>query len=80
MSDPDKAKCYLLINVHAGHEDEVEIALTNMAEIIGCDQVTGEADLIAIAQAEDYQHLLGDLLTKIRHIEGISQTSTCLVL
>lgn len=74
------SRAYLLINVHAGCEDEVEISLTNLAEITQCDQVTGDHDLIAVVEAADYQQILGPLLAEIRKIDGISHTQTCLVL
>lgn len=73
-------RAYLLISVHAGRESEVQQALQALEEVIACDQVTGEPDLIAVVEAPDYQHILGPLLGQIRHIEGISHTSTCLVL
>jgi DNA-binding Lrp family transcriptional regulator len=73
-------RSYLLIHVHAGAESKAQAALQALDEIVACDQVTGEMDLIAIAEGPDYQHILGPLLTKIRQIEGISHTQTCLVL
>ncbi len=75
-----KSRAYLLINAHAGHEDDVQKALEALEEVARCDQVTGEHDLIAVVEAPDYQHVLGPLLAKIRHIDGISHTSTNLVL
>ncbi len=73
-------RAYLLINVDAGCEDQVEIGLTGLEEVTVCDQVTGEMDLIAVIDAPDYQHVLGPLLSKVRQIEGIAHTQTCLVL
>jgi DNA-binding Lrp family transcriptional regulator len=73
-------RAYLLVSVHAGQEQQVQDALIKLEEVIACDQVTGEPDLIAVVEAPDYQHILGTLLAKIRHIEGVSHTSTCLVL
>ncbi|NUP89040.1 MAG: Lrp/AsnC ligand binding domain-containing protein [Candidatus Sumerlaeia bacterium] len=73
-------RAYLLVNVHAAREAEVQQALRGLEEVIACDQVTGDNDLIAVVEAPDYQHILGPLLQKIRNIEGISHTVTCLVL
>lgn len=73
-------RAYLLINVHAGRETDVQQSLQALPEIAQCDQVTGDNDLIAIVEAPDYQHILGPLLSRIRGIDGISHTVTCLVL
>ena len=59
-------RAYLLINVHAGQEQSVQEALRGLEEVLACDQVTGEPDLIAMVEAPDYQHILGQLLAKIR--------------
>lgn len=76
----DKKRAYLLISIHSGREPEVEVALKALPEVVACDQVTGDMDMIAVVEAPDYGHILGALLSKIRHIDGISHTATCLVL
>jgi DNA-binding Lrp family transcriptional regulator len=76
----EKKRAYLLMNVHSSKEEEVEAALGAMSEVVNCDQVTGDMDMIVVVEAPDYGHILGPLLAEIRKIDGISHTSTCLVL
>jgi DNA-binding Lrp family transcriptional regulator len=74
------SRAYLLINVHSGKEDEIQSTLQGFEEVVTCDQVTGDSDLIAVVETTDYQQVLGPFLAKIRSIDGITHTSTCLVL
>ena len=74
------AKAYLKISVETGKEKEVRDALQDIPEVRTADLTTGDQDIIAIIEAQSYETLLRMIVEKTRGIEGISSTSTSLVL
>ena len=74
------AKAYLKISVDAGQEREVRSALRRISEVKSADLTTGDQDIIVIIEASTYETLLKVLVEELRQIEGISSTSTSLVL
>ena len=74
------ASAYLKIWVGMGEEREVREALKGLPGIKRADLTTGEQDIIALLEAEDYPGLLESILSEIRTISGVERTVTNLVL
>jgi DNA-binding Lrp family transcriptional regulator len=74
------AKAYLKISVEAGREKEIRKALQEIPEVTTADLTTGDQDIIAVIEASSYDKLLRTIVEEMRGIEGITSTSTSLVL
>ena len=74
------AKAYLKVIVEAGMEREVCDALKKLSEVTSADLTTGDQDIIAIVEAPNYETLLKIIVEKMRQIDGITGSSTSLVL
>lgn len=74
------AAAYLKIWVGVGRERSVREALKNLSGIRRVDITTGEQDIIALIESEDYPGLLEAILSDVRSIEGVERTETNLVL
>ena len=74
------AKAYLKICVDAGMEKKVCSSLKKLPIVKTADMTTGDQDIIAIVEAPSYEALLKAIVEQMRQIEGISSTSTSLVL
>ncbi len=74
------AKAYLKISVEAGKEREVCGSLKKLARVKSADLTTGDQDIIAVVEAPNYEALLKTIVEETRKIEGITSTSTSLVL
>ena len=70
---------YVLIEAEVGRSDDVIAELRTLEGIKSAHFVTGQYDVIAIAQAPTLADL-NPLISKIQHIEGINKTVTCLVI
>jgi len=66
---------YVLINAAPAHEHEVYTKLSKIPKIVEAHPLFGEFDLIAKVDAEDFEKL-GNLVVKIRSIEGVTDTKT----
>jgi len=74
------ATAYLKIWVGVGKERSVREALKELKGIRRADITTGEQDIVALIEAEDYPGLLEAILNDVRSIEGVERTETNLVL
>ena len=74
------AKAYLKINVQPGKEKIVRSALAEIKGVKEAYLTTGNQDIIALIEGEDFESLLKLVLTKLRVIEGIIKTDTNLIL
>lgn len=74
------AKAYLKINVQPGKERAVRDQLLQKENVLQADLTSGEQDIIALIQAENYEQLMNFVVTELRPIEGIIKTVTNLVL
>jgi DNA-binding Lrp family transcriptional regulator len=72
-------KAFIMIDVVPGKESEIEDAIRKIAGVKMVHQVTGEHDMIAFVDAEPYEEFAG-ILSTIRHLNGIRDTDTHLVL
>jgi len=80
MGDEAMAKAYLKISVEAGKEREIHSTLKKIPEVKTVDLTTGDQDIIAVIEAQSYEKLLKTIIEKLRSIDGITSTSTSLVL
>jgi DNA-binding Lrp family transcriptional regulator len=74
------AAAYLKVWVGIGKEKQVREALKRLPGVRRADLTTGEQDIIALLEAEDYPGLLESILSEIRTISGVERTVTNLVL
>ena len=74
------AKAYLKINVIPGKEKIIRSALAEIKGVKEAHITTGNQDIIALIEADNFENLLKLVLTKLRIIEGITKTDTNLVL
>ncbi len=72
-------KAFIMIDVVPGNEVTVQQAISKMAGVKMCYQVTGEHDIIAFVDAEPYEEFAG-ILSGIRQITGVRDTASHLVL
>ncbi|MHC4712646.1 MAG: Lrp/AsnC ligand binding domain-containing protein [Planctomycetota bacterium] len=74
------ATAYLKIWVGVGRERAVREDLKKLGGMRRADITTGEQDVIAIIEADDYPGLLKSILNEVRAIDGVERTVTNLVL
>ena len=72
-------KAFIMIDIAPGHEQAVETAVRKLSGIKMAYQVTGEHDMIAFVDAEPYEEF-AMVLSSIRHMEGVRDTDSHLVL
>ena len=69
---------FVLINAAPAHEHEVYTKLSKIPKIVESHPLFGEFDLIAKIKARDFEKL-GEIVVKIRSIEGVTDTKTLTV-
>ena len=69
---------YMLVNVGAGAEERVVAALKQIPEVKQAHIVTGLHDVVAYIEGGDLNQLRDVIIKKLRKIDGISRTVTCL--
>ena len=74
------AKAYLRINVTPGKEQIIKSALCQIKGIKEAHITTGNQDIIALVEADNFEDLFKLVLTKLRVIEGITKTDSSLIL
>ena len=72
-------KAFIMIDVEPGSETAVEQAVKKIAGVKMVYQVTGGHDLIAFVDAEPYEEF-ANILSSIRHLSGVRDTDSNLVL
>jgi DNA-binding Lrp family transcriptional regulator len=73
------ARAYVKINVAAGKERVVRDALLKRGEVRTADITSGDQDIIALVEAENFDELLDLTLNQLRTIEGVTGTVTNLI-
>jgi hypothetical protein len=68
---------YVLIRVEADKTKSVFETLAKLNEVKTAHTVTGPFDIILLVEGKTLQELGDMILTKIRGVEGISRTMTC---
>ena len=71
------ARAYILIETQVGQAREVLNALRAMDSVAEADIITGNYDLIALAEAEDMVALVDLVTAQVQGISGIERTITC---
>ena len=69
---------YILINIAAGKGYDVLQKLRAIPDIRKADLVTGLHDIVAFVETNDLKKLTDDLMEKIRKIDGVTKTVTCI--
>lgn len=70
----------MLIKVARGRALDVATQIRNVADVKVADAVTGEYDVIASFEAQDFTVIGGTIVEKIQKIDGVVRTVTCLAL
>ncbi len=71
---------FILIDVTGNHTKSAYKTLTRIQGVKSLHAVTGPFDLIAQVEAETIEELNDIVLSRIRSVDGITKTSTALVL
>ena len=71
---------FVLIDVTGNHTKSAYKTLTRIQGVKTLHAVTGPFDLIAQVEAETIEELNDIVLSRIRSVDGITKTSTALVL
>lgn len=74
------AKAYLKISVEVGMERSIRDKLLQLPAVKSADLTTGDQDIIAIIETSSYETILKTILDEMRQIEGVTNSSTSLVL
>ena len=72
-------KAFIMIDAVPGRELDIQKQVAQLAGVVMIHQVTGDADLIAVVDAEPYEEF-AVLLSTIRHLDGVRDTDSHLVL
>ena len=72
-------KAYLLIQCHMGKTRQVVCALKTCEGIVSVDVVSGSWDAIAVVKGATVGDIGELVVSKVRRIDGIDKTLTCLV-
>ena len=72
-------KAFIMVDVSPGQEKVVETSISRLSGIKMVYQVTGEHDIIAFVDAEPYEEF-AVILSTIRHLSGVRDTDSHLVL
>ena len=71
------ARAYILIETEVGRAREVLADLRSIANVSEADIITGNYDLIALAEAEDMVALVDLVTAQVQNIRGVERTITC---
>jgi len=71
---------FVLINVTGDHTKSAYKTITRISGVKAIYAVTGVYDIIALVEAEDINTLSDLIVSKIRAIDGVTQTMTCVSL
>jgi DNA-binding Lrp family transcriptional regulator len=71
---------FVFINVSGDHTRSVHTTIQRFAGVKSVYTVTGAYDIIVHVETDSFQSLGELILSKIRAIDGVTQTVTCLIL
>jgi len=71
---------FIFISVTGDHTRSVHTTIQRIAGVKAVYTVTGAYDIIVQVETETFQGLGELILSKIRAIDGVNQTVTCLIL
>ena len=70
-------RAYILIETEVGQAKPVLVALRAMANVLEADIITGDYDLIVLAEADDMVALVDLVTAQVQNINGVKRTITC---
>ena len=70
-------RAYILIETEVGQAKAVLVALRAMANVLEADIITGDYDLIVLAEADDMVALVDLVTAQVQNINGVKRTITC---
>jgi DNA-binding Lrp family transcriptional regulator len=71
---------FILIEVTGDHTKSAYKTIQRMAGVKACYMVSGGYDILVQVEAESLEALSDLLLSKIRSVDGVTKTTTCMVL
>ena len=71
---------FILIEVTGDHTKSAYKTIQRMAGAKACYMVSGSYDILVQVEAESLEALSDLLLSKIRSVDGVTKTTTCMVL
>ena len=71
------ARAYILIEIRVGEARNVLDALRAVDGVSSADIITGDYDLIALAEAEDMVALVDLVTAQVQNISGVERTISC---
>ncbi|HEX2047499.1 MAG TPA: Lrp/AsnC ligand binding domain-containing protein [Acidimicrobiales bacterium] len=71
------AQAYVLIQTDVGRSGQVAEEVGQIAGVIAAHNVTGNYDVIALAEADSVDDLGRLVVNKIQLVHGIARTTTC---
>ena len=71
---------FILIEVAGDHTRSAYKTMQRMAGVKACYMVSGGYDILVQVEAESLEALSDLLLSKIRSVDGVTKTTTCMVL
>ena len=74
------AKAYLKIKVEMGKERGVRDVLLRFSEVKSAELTTGDQDILALVEADNYEDILLAVVDRLRALKGIVSTVTDLIL
>src|SRR5439155_1085803 len=75
-----KVAAFILIEVTGDHTKSVFKTIQRMAGVKAAYMVSGSYDLLVQVEADSLEALSDLLLSKIRSVDGVTKTTTCMVL
>jgi DNA-binding Lrp family transcriptional regulator len=70
-------RAYILIETEVGQAKPVLAGLRAMANVLEADIITGDYDLIVLAEADDMVALVDLVTAQVQNIDGVERTITC---
>jgi DNA-binding Lrp family transcriptional regulator len=70
-------RAYILIETEVGQAKPVLAGLRAMANVLEADIITGDYDLIVLAEADDMVALVDLVTAQVQNINGVERTITC---
>jgi len=74
------AKAYLKIKVEMGKERGMRDILLRFSEVKSAELTTGDQDILALVEADNYEDILLAVVDRLRALKGIVSTVTDLIL
>jgi DNA-binding Lrp family transcriptional regulator len=71
---------FILIEVTGDHTKSAYKTIQRMVGVKACYMVSGSYDILVHVEAESLEALSDLLLSKIRSVDGVTKTTTCMVM